>query len=122
MGKTVFLIHHACTLRSMACDALTARGCNVITTSDADEAASRLGAGVRPDLVVICLSIPGMDGTPAIRRIRAMPELKATPILVVALEDMLDKQMEWKEAGATAWVTQPFAPERLVRMAEMVMF
>ncbi|MBI5237615.1 MAG: response regulator [Deltaproteobacteria bacterium] len=122
MDKTIFLIHHACNLRSMACDALSSRGYKVIAAPDASAALQEMKDGARPDLIIICLSIPGMDGSPAIRRMRACPDLKTTPVLVVALEEMLDRQMEWKAAGATAWVTHPFTPDSFVKMAEMVMF
>jgi len=66
------------------------------------------------DLVLADLNMPNMDGIELIRALRATPEYKAVPILMLTTESDLVRRHEGKAAGATGWVVKPFLPDRLV--------
>lgn len=58
--------------------------------------------------------MPNMDGIELVRRLRAMPEYRFVPILMLTTEAGADRKAEGKAAGATGWIVKPFSPEQLV--------
>jgi len=67
----------------------------------------------RPDLVVMDVMMPEMDGYEATRRIRANPPTALTPILVITTQDTISGKMAAFEAGADDYLTEPFEPLEL---------
>ena len=61
-----------------------------------------------------------MDGIDLVRELRALPEYKYTPILMLTTEPDTKKQA-CKEAGATGWIPKPFDPERLLNTINRVL-
>jgi two-component system cell cycle response regulator DivK len=66
----------------------------------------------RPDLVLMDLSMPVMDGWDAIRRIRENEDTSDTPVIAVSAHDLQDQ--EWREAGFSGYLSKPCEPRRLV--------
>ena len=92
---------------------LTGRGYEV-TTAPNGETAVELLSGEAVDLVVLDLSLPGMDGHEVIRRVRAFSEV---PVLVLSVREAQDEKIAALDAGADDYVTKPFAMgELLARM------
>ncbi len=83
---------------------LEASGYEVVLAEDGQEAV-RQAVEVRPDLIIMDIMMPNVDGFEATRRIRAEEELKDTPIL--ALTAMEGAQNRVIEAGCNACVTKP---------------
>ncbi len=65
-----------------------------------------------PDLIVLDLMLPGMDGLEVTRRFRAAND--SVPILMVTARDAVPDRVEGLEAGADDYLVKPFAPEELV--------
>ena len=89
---------------------------------DAIEAAHTQG----PDLVVLDVVMPGMDGVEVCRRMRADPETAHLPILFLTARIMIEDKIKGFEAGADDYLTKPFAVQELelrvralLRRAEM---
>lgn len=89
---------------------------------DAIEAAHTQG----PDLVVLDVVMPGMDGVEVCRRMRADPETTHLPILFLTARIMIEDKIKGFEAGADDYLTKPFAIQELelrvralLRRAEM---
>jgi two-component system cell cycle response regulator DivK len=61
----------------------------------------------RPDIILMDLSLPIMDGLAATEKIRATDELKATPIIAVTAHQETDFRVGAKAAGFDAYVTKP---------------
>jgi DNA-binding response OmpR family regulator len=79
----------------------------VVTASSGEEALGLLGIGL-PDLAILDVMMPGIDGINLCRRIRAMPGAETLPIIVfTALSDSADLT-EATEAGANRVITKPF--------------
>jgi len=92
---------------------LTGRGYEVTTAPNGETAVEILSAEAI-DLVVLDLSLPGMDGQEVIRRVRAFSEV---PILVLSVREAQDEKIAALDAGADDYVTKPFAMgELLARM------
>jgi pilus assembly protein CpaE len=62
----------------------------------------------RPDLVIMDVMMPEMDGYEATRRIRANPPTALTPILVITTQDTISEKMAAFEAGADDYMTKPY--------------
>lgn len=76
------------------------------------------GADQRPDLIVLDLMLPGLDGRGVARRIR---EIATTPILMLtALDDDRDK-IEGLNLGADDYLTKPFNPDELVARVRSIL-
>ena len=74
-----------------------------INGKEAVEAASR----VQPQIILMDLRLPLVDGLAATRRIRALPGLDKVPIVVVSAHDTADFHSEALAAGCDAYVTKP---------------
>lgn len=89
---------------------LEARGYNVITGQDGESAVA-LAAGEIPDLIVLDVMMPGMDGYEACRRIR---QFSAVPVIfLTAKAEEVDK-VKGLDVGADDYVTKPFSIEELL--------
>ena len=69
---------------------------------------------VQPQIILMDLSLPIIDGLAATREIRQRPELNAVPIIAVSAHDTADFHSEALDAGCDAYVTKPFVPRKLL--------
>ncbi len=68
----------------------------------------------RPDLILMDIQLPGLDGYEATRRIKANPALRPIPIIVVTSYALSGDDVKAFEAGCDAYVTKPFVPRELL--------
>lgn len=77
---------------------------------DGPQTLERLGAGPLPDLILLDVMMPGMDGYEVCRRIKADPATRGVPVIVVtALNQAFDESAAF-DAGAVDFLTKPIAP------------
>jgi two-component system, cell cycle response regulator DivK len=67
-----------------------------------------------PDLILMDIQLPLMDGYEATRRIKADPELKNIPIIAVTSYALSGDDGKAREAGCDAYVTKPYSPRQLL--------
>jgi DNA-binding response OmpR family regulator len=101
----------------LVADYLTAGGFGVLTARTGDEALMRVRTE-SPDLVVLDLGLPGLDGLDVTRSIRRDGELPI--IMLTARDDETDKVIGL-ELGADDYVTKPFSPRELVARIRAVL-
>jgi CheY-like chemotaxis protein len=73
---------------------------------------------VRPDLVLLDVMMPGMNGLAVLERLRAEPELAETLVVVVSAYASDHDMLAAFDAGATEFVRKPFDPEELRSLVE----
>jgi two-component system chemotaxis response regulator CheY len=73
------------------------------------------------DIVIADVNMPVMDGITFVKNMRALPNYRFTPILMLTTEAGGDKKAEGKNAGATGWIVKPFNPETLLATVKKVM-
>ena len=94
-------------------DMLTARGYDVTTATDGAQALARAATEV-PDLVLLDVMMPGLDGFQVCERLRADGATRDIPVIfLTALDDTFDKVRAFS-AGAVDFVTKPFRSEELL--------
>jgi CheY-like chemotaxis protein len=74
----------------------------------------------KPDLILMDIQMPQMDGLEAIRRLRAMPEFAHTPIIALTALAMSGDRERCLEAGATDYLTKPVSLKALMQVIEML--
>jgi two-component system, cell cycle response regulator DivK len=68
----------------------------------------------RPDLILMDVQLPELDGYEATRRIKANPALRHIPIIVVTSYALSGDDVKAFQAGCDAYLTKPFAPRQLL--------
>lgn len=76
---------------------------------------------VKPDLALLDIMMPGMDGFELCKRIRADEELKATKIVMVTAKDQDKDEAEGMEIGADDYIMKPFEPDELLHVTNQVL-
>jgi two-component system cell cycle response regulator DivK len=76
---------------------------------------------LRPDLVLLDLALPKMDGWETARRIKADPDLKHIPIIALTAYAMEGDEAQALEAGCDAYVAKPVLPKDLRAQVRMVL-
>jgi len=97
----------------MLVDLLTAKGYSTVTAASGPEALAKVEAE-RPDLVLLDIMMPGMDGYEVCRRIRANPEYGILPVVMVTALDPTRERIKGLEAGADDFLTKPVNVGELV--------
>jgi two-component system cell cycle response regulator DivK len=68
----------------------------------------------QPDLILMDIQLPGIDGYEATRRIRAIPALAKVPIIAVTSYALSGDEAKTREAGCDGYVAKPFSPRQLL--------
>jgi CheY-like chemotaxis protein len=103
---TVLLVEDTEDNRFMMRRLLEMSGFRVVEAMNGEEAV-KLAQAELPQLILMDLSLPVIDGLAATRLIRKVPALEATPIIAVSAHDSSDFQAEAVEAGCNSYVTKP---------------
>jgi len=104
--QTVLLVEDTEDNRFMMRRLLEMTGYRVVEAMNGEEAV-KLAKAESPNLILMDLSLPVIDGLAATRLIRKLPEFELTPIIAVSAHDTSDFQSEAIEAGCNTYVTKP---------------
>lgn len=115
MSKRILAVDDSRSIRKMISFTLCGAGYEVIEAEDGQEGLDKAKAG-RMDLVLSDQNMLRMDGLELVRSLRALPEYKVTPILMLTTESSDQLKAQGKAAGATGWMVKPFDPARLVEV------
>ena len=119
MNKTILTVDDSATVRQMVSFTLKTAGFDVIEAKDGQDALDKLGPA--PAMVITDLNMPRLDGIGLIKGLRAHPNAKFVPIVVLTTESETAKKQQARTAGATAWIVKPFRPEQLLAVIQKVL-
>jgi CheY-like chemotaxis protein len=91
---------------------LEKKGFNIVEAENGNQAVS-LAQQVRPDLIIMDMEMPELDGLAATRKIRSIRELDGIPVLAVSAYGAQQFRAEALEAGCSEYVSTPFEPDNL---------
>lgn len=120
MSATLLIVDDSTSMRQMVAFALTGGGYTVKEAEDGI-AALELAKTQKFDAVITDVNMPRMDGIELIRQLRALPNYRFTPLLMLTTESGADKKGEGKAAGATGWLVKPFDPDQLLATVRKVL-
>ena len=104
--QTVLLVEDFEDNRFMMRRLLEMNGYRVVEAENGEEAVSKAEAE-NPDLILMDLSLPILDGLAATRRIRQLPNFIKVPVIAVSAHDTVDFHAEALAAGCNEYVTKP---------------
>ena len=99
--------------RQILRDLLGSVGYDMVEAHDGQQALSAV-AEHKPDLILMDIQLPVMDGYEATRRIKADPATKNIPIIVVTSYALSGDEAKARDAGCDAYVTKPYSPRSLL--------
>ncbi|SFC00566.1 two-component system, chemotaxis family, response regulator CheY [Marinospirillum celere] len=118
--KTVLLVDDSPTILMSVKGVLQRNGLNVETAKTGEEALDKIKGGVKPDLMITDLNMPGINGIELIQKAR-QGGLKFTPMLVLTTESQESKRQEARAAGATGWLVKPVQGDQLMQVIKKVL-
>ena len=99
--------------RDMLSRRLARRGFHVVTALDGEEAIQQTNE-IKPDLILMDMGLPGLNGWDATRRIKANPETNAIPVIALTAHAMNVDREQALAAGCDAFETKPVELQRLL--------
>jgi two-component system cell cycle response regulator DivK len=113
MTKRILVIEDTEDNRQIIRDLLTSFDYELIEAVDGAEGVT-MAKTHQPDLILMDIQLPVMDGYEATRRIRAIPDLAKVPIIAVTSYALSGDEAKTREAGCDGYVAKPFSPRQLL--------
>ena len=113
MSKCILVVEDQKDNRQILRDLLTNAGFEMIEAENGEDAVASAQAR-RPDLILMDIQLPVLDGYEATRRIKAHPDLKSIPIIVVTSYALSGDEDKARLAGCDDYVAKPFSPRQLL--------
>lgn len=121
MGKRVLVVDDDRVIQQLLEVNLELEGYQVVATAaDGKEALEKVKT-LRPDLVILDIMMPRMDGLEVCRRVRMDPEIAETPIIILSARAQDIDVRRGYELGASAYLTKPFDPVELLEVADRLL-
>lgn len=113
MSKRILIVEDQEDNRKILRDLLASAGYELLEAATGEEGVAQAEAH-HPDLVLMDIQLPGLDGYEATRRIKNNPSLRSTPVIAVTSYALSGDEAKAREAGCDAYVTKPFSPKALL--------
>jgi two-component system, cell cycle response regulator DivK len=113
MSKRILVVEDQEDNRRILRDLLASVGYQVIEAEDGARGVAAAEAQ-RPDLILMDIQLPLVDGYEAARRIKANPALRTIPILVVTSYALSGDEDKARAAGCDGYITKPYSPRQLL--------
>jgi two-component system cell cycle response regulator DivK len=117
MSRTVLLIEDNEQNRYVSTFLLERHGYRVIPAVNGPSGVE-LAREQLPDLILLDIQLPGMDGYDVARALRAVPALRSTPIIAVTSYAMVGDREKSLAAGCTGYIEKPINPETFIAEVE----
>jgi len=113
VSKRILVVEDTEDNRQIIRDLLTSVGYELIEAVTGEEGVA-MAAEHRPDLILMDMQLPVLDGYEATRRIKAKPDLAAIPIIAVTSYALAGDEAKTRAAGCDGYVAKPFSPRQLL--------
>ena len=111
-GKTVLIVEDEEPLRRVLRDLLERDGFHVLEANNGVQALDQIDRGA-PDVVVLDLNLPQLDGFGVLSRLRSRPATAHLPVIILTAQGDEDSEVRVLEGGADDFLTKPFRPRAL---------
>jgi len=113
MSKCILVVEDQEDNRQILRDLLGSAGYQLVEAENGEEALKAL-ARQRPDLILMDIQLPILDGYETTRRIRSSEDLKSIPIIAVTSYALAGDDAKAMAAGCNGYVTKPYSPRQLL--------
>jgi len=113
MSKRILVVEDQADNRKILRDVFARTDYEIIETENGQEALAAI-AKARPDLILMDIQLPIMDGYTATRRIKADPALRSIPIIAVTSYALSGEEKKAREAGCDDYIPKPYSPRELL--------
>jgi two-component system cell cycle response regulator DivK len=113
MNKTILVVEDQEDNRQILRDLLASSGFLMIEAHDGEQALA-MARSQRPDLILMDIQLPVVDGYEATRSIKRDPELKHIPVIAVTSYALSGDEERAREAGCDAYVAKPYSTRHLL--------
>jgi two-component system, cell cycle response regulator DivK len=113
VGKRILVVEDQEDNRRIVRDLLTSADFEVIEAEDGEQALAAV-ARQRPDLILMDIQLPVLDGYEVTRRLKADPSLTGIPIIAVTSYALSGDEEKARAAGCDDFVPKPFSPRQLL--------
>lgn len=116
-GKKILVVDDSPTIRKLISGKLEKCGHDVVCSSDGVEAMEML-QGMKPDLILLDITMPRMDGYQVCKMIRGNDVTKDVPVVMISGKDGFFDKVRGRMAGSSGYITKPFGPETLMKVVD----
>ena len=113
MSKRILVIEDHEDSRRILRDLLTRAGFQMLEAEDGEQGIA-VAEAQRPDLILMDIQLPLVDGYEATRLIKTNPELRTIPIIVVTSQALSGGEDKARAAGCNDYITKPCSPRQLL--------
>jgi DNA-binding response OmpR family regulator len=118
--RKILVVDDEKNLLALVCLHLRMAGYEPLFAEDGDNAL-KLAVEQKPDLIILDLMLPKIDGWEVCKQIRALPEIGSMPIIMLTARGDIEDKLKSFELGADDYVTKPFSPKELVARVNRVL-
>ena len=117
MTRTILVVEDQEDNRQILRDLLGSAGFRMVEAHDGEQALA-MARSQRPDLILMDIQLPILDGYEATRAIKRDPELKHIPVIAVTSYALSGDEARAREAGCDAYVAKPYSTRHLLARIE----
>lgn len=116
-AKKILVVDDSPTTRKVVVLTLKQKGYSIVQAQDGLEALSKIDEE-RPDLILLDIILPKMDGYKILSIIKESKDFKDTPVIMLTSKDGIINKVKGKLAGSAAYLTKPFQPQELLETVD----
>jgi two-component system cell cycle response regulator DivK len=115
MSKRILIVEDQEDNRTILRDALSTVGYELIEALNGEDGV-KLAQNERPDLILMDIQLPKMNGYEATQQIKSIAELKTIPIIAVTSYALSGDEVKARAAGCDGYIAKPYSPRELLAM------
>lgn len=116
--KCILVVDDSPTIRKLIGMTMAKNGYQIVEASDGPEAIEKIEMHGVPDLVLLDVNMPGMDGYAVCKILRQNPQMTDTPVIMLSGKDGFFNKIRGKMSGSTMFLSKPFQPDGLLRVVQ----
>lgn len=119
MSKKILTVDDSKTIRMIIQRAFRAHDCTFCEAANGEEGLAK-AAAEKPDLIILDITMPVMDGITMLGKLREDPAIKATPVIMLTAESGAENVANIAKLGISDYLVKPFKEEQLIEKAGKV--